>query len=473
VTPGKSDEMSRPDRTQLLGVLVLGVLVRLAFLVWAEPLELWADEGQYAYQAIAWNRFGFYLGSPGWVWPPGYAAYLAPFFRVFGEGGVFAAKLGQVLLSSVVGASVFLLARRLFDLRAARLAGLLWAVYLPLIGFTHYLWPETLFLALLAPAVLLFLHVVDGEDRTRDALRMAAVGVLLGLACLVKEAALPLLLLLPLVRIAARGETALAGRAGEAGVLLLAATAVLAPWTLRNLEVYGRLVPSGSTLGENLYQGVNADYVNFDYAGGHALKAVGTSGPVYRWLVRWPADAEKWERSTAPNTIDRTRENLASARAFAAEHPGFVLRSRLKKLADWVTPLNFFQRHLRLEVYRGSLASPWARTPLVLLSLALTALVLAGGIGGIGLAVDGGPRRWTLLAIVATFLAGTLVVSMSRYRVPVEPFLLVAAAGFLTRAGRSAPARPATIATRALWIGIGLAWLLNAREILFVLRETL
>ena len=49
-----------------------------------------------------------------------------------------------------------------------------------------------------------------------------------------------------------------------ATLLPLAAVVVLLPWTTRNHEVYGRVTLSGATLGENVYQGLNARYVNFD-----------------------------------------------------------------------------------------------------------------------------------------------------------------------------------------------------------------
>ena len=465
--------MTRSHRRQLLAIVLAGVFVRLLFLAWVAPLEFWADEGKYAYQALAWNRFGFYLGSPGWVWPPGYPAYLAPFLSVFGESGIFAAKLGQVALSGAVGGSVVLMARRLFSQRAACLAGILWAVYLPLIGFTHYLWPETLFLATLLPALALFLGVVDG-DASRPMLRTAICGGLIGIACLIKEAPLPLLVLLPAVLVLAGrrsapddGDSAPVGiRLGLAAVLVLSAVSVILPWSLRTRAVYGRVVPSGATLGENMFQGVNAVYVNYDYAGAPALETVGKTGRVYRWLLRPPANAERWERSTAPNTLARDAENVASGKRFAAAHPGFFLRSRIKKLADWFTPLNFYHRHHRLQIYEGSITLPWIRRPLAFGSIALTCLVLIGGIGGLFLRVPNGARRWTLLAVIVTFLSGALVVSMSRYRVPVEPLLIVLCAGFFSRAAQSPTAR----SRRLAFLGWGLLaalWAINAREIFF------
>ncbi len=460
--------MTRNDRRQLRAILLAGVGVRLAFLWWVTPLELWADEGQYVYQAVSWNHFGFYLGSPGWVWPPGYPAYLAPFLAAFGEAGIFAAKLGQVLLSGVVGGSIAWFAARLFSARAAKWAAAAWAVYLPLIGFTHYLWPETLFLAALLPALALFLRLVDGDARRplRDAL---ASGALIGVACLFKEAPLPLLAFLPAVLVAAGTRDTLRVRVGLAAVLVLAATAVLAPWSARTTSVYGRFAPSGATLGENMYQGWNAGYVNFDYAGAPAMTTVTESASFGRWFVEPPPDALQWSRSEAPNTLARNADNVARGKAFARAHPGFFVRSRIKKVADWFTPLNFFHRHHRLEVYSGSIASPWVRRALAFTSVAQTCVVLVAGLGGLFLGVANGRRRWTLLAYCATFLAGAAVVSMSRYRLPIEPLLIVLGAGWIAgRDGAPAPSPASRRLAWAAWAALGAAWLINLREILFI-----
>ncbi len=84
----------------------------------------------------------------------------------------------EVLLSGIEGASVVLLADWLFSRRAAFVGGLLWAGCLPLVAYTHFLWPETLFLflflSLLLPAVFLFNHAA--RARAATALDGAATG---------------------------------------------------------------------------------------------------------------------------------------------------------------------------------------------------------------------------------------------------------------------------------------------------------
>ena len=116
------------------------------------------------------------------------------------------------------------------------------------------------------------------------------------------------------------------------------------------------------------------------------------------WLVAPPG--KPWARSSAPNVIDRLAENTRRGRAYALQHPGFTARTRLKKLADWATPLSFFVRHYALERYHGSLAEPAVRRVLIVGAVVLPLLVLAGAIPGFcwSLRVAGGR------VIVQTFM---------------------------------------------------------------------
>ncbi|MGB6364604.1 MAG: glycosyltransferase family 39 protein, partial [Thermoanaerobaculia bacterium] len=370
-------EIDPRGRRLLGGVVALGVLVRLIFLALSGELELWADEAHYVQLAAMWSRFGFYMGSPGHLWPPIYPAFLSLFLSWFGEHGITAAKVCQVLLCGIVGASIVLLAHRLFSYRAALVAGLLWAGYLPLIAYSHLLWPETLFLCFLLPAVYLFTTLLGSELSPRQIrVRLVAVGALLGLAILTKEAALPLPVLFGLLLIGSRSRDSLGLRTIRAALLVLSTVVVVLPWTFRNAEVYGRWVVGGSTLGKNMHWGVNAKYINFDYTGSGMERIEASEGPFRRWLLEPPPDSV-WPQSRAANLIDRSNENVHRGLGFARAYPEFYLRTRVKRLADWVTPLSFFDRHYRRRLYQGRLDLIGVRRTLIGLSVLSTMLVMA------------------------------------------------------------------------------------------------
>jgi 4-amino-4-deoxy-L-arabinose transferase-like glycosyltransferase len=464
---GQHSAENHPRRWRPLGALVgLGLVVRLIFLALTGELELWADEAHYVQLAAMWSRFGFYMGSPEYLWPPIYPAYLALCISLFGESGIAAAKIGQVLLSGVVGASVVLLAWRLFSYRAALVAGLLWAGYLPLVGYSHLLWPETLFLCLLLPAIYLFTTLL-GRDHApgQTRLRLVAVGALLGLAILTKEAALPLPVLFGLLLMGSRSRGPLTLRTLRAAVLVLSTVVVVLPWTLRHAEVYGRWVVGGATLGRNMLWGVNANYLNFDYTRTGMAATAPSRGSLRRWLIE-PPPGSAWGQSEAANLLDREEENVRRGLGFARSHPGFYLRSRIKRLADWLTPLSFFDRHYRLGLYRGWLEKTGVRRTLITLSVLSTMLVLAGTLPGLLWVLPGPSRRLLLAAVFLTFLVSVLINAISRYRVPTEPLMLVLTAGFMASAGDGRRSRRwQWVAVLAVWVGLVALWLVNANEV--------
>jgi 4-amino-4-deoxy-L-arabinose transferase-like glycosyltransferase len=399
----------------LLSALVgLGVAVRLVFLILSGELELWADEAHYVQLAAIWSRFGFYMGSPGYLWPPVYPAFITLFVSFFGEQGITAAKLGQVLLSGLIGASVVLLAHRLFSRRAAMVAGLLWAGYLPLIGYTHYLWPETVFLSFLLPAVYLFAVLLDGDlSAAQTRVHLVLVGALLGGAILTKEVALPLPLLFGLVYVVFRSRSPLQLRIIRAAVLVIATVVIVLPWSLRNAEVYGRWVVGGSTLGRNMLWGVNANYLNFDYTKPGKAEIRATQGPVRRWLLEPPPDSA-WKPTREANNLDESGENVKRALKFVRLHPGFYLRSRIKRLADWVTPMSFFDRHYRLGLYQDPLDLRWVRRTLIALSVLGTMLIMAGALPGLFWTLRAPEMRALFLVVFLTCLPSLFMVAMSR-----------------------------------------------------------
>jgi len=454
----------------VLALVALGVGVRAAGLLLAGDLEPYGDESHYLYLALAWNRFGFYSDCAQYLWPPGYPFLLAAGLKAFGSHAIFAIKLVQVLISGVNGSVIMRLAGRLFGPRAAFLAGLLWALHLPLIGFTHYLWPETLYLTLFLPAFYWLVKWWQEPDRPSAANRwLVGAGLLIGLSLLVKEAGVLWCAVVAVLIFCRDLGWSLRVGWSRALLFLLSAGAVLTPWTLRNFEVYGRLAPAGATLGQNVYWGVNGFYLNFDYPPSVLARLPQINPWVHRRLLQ-PAPPN-WERSAALNVVDQSADNVRRGLAFARRHPGFVLRSRLKKLADWATPLSFFVRHYAWQRYHGALTDPVIRRPLLVIAIALPMLILASAWPGLTGLRDPGGARSLLIWTLAYFLAATALINgMSRYRTCIEPVLIVLAAGFLSGAARPWGHRPGLLGCIGGWVVLAGLWGINLPEVLAVLK---
>ncbi|MEZ6013516.1 MAG: glycosyltransferase family 39 protein [Planctomycetota bacterium] len=469
-------------------LVLLGVVLRLILVVLSGRSELQSDEANYVYLGLTQQHFGVLFDQYRYLWPPFYPWLLGQALAHFGTDAGFAVQLLQAVASASIGASIAALTWRLGSARAAIVATALWAVHLPLGGYTHLLWSETLFLALFTPALERLLAALQTRDADRAERRLLVAGLLLGASLWVKSFALyltPVLALLVMFARRNQAGTASAVRGGT--VVVLAAFVVTLPWTLRNIEVYGRPVMSGATLGENAYVGINARYMNFDYVALRRVRAQRDEDPIGALassaLVRGPerdgVPVGPWSRADEmPHTVRRQEIQVERALDFARAHPLWALRTRLKHVADLVTPLSFPTRHAALGLYGdGALGRPLARYTLVLLSLVTSVIVLGGAAVGVARGLRARAGALVVLPVLGYVVASSLVLSMSRIRLPAEPLLIVLAALALTHALEpiGAPRRE-----RGTWVlaGVLLAallalWGINGREVYAVVHEAL
>ena len=226
-------------------MVLVGFAVRVGALLAAGNAPLVLDEETYLLRAEALLAGEGYVGSyqswvrhqgrpaelpqyPGAWQPPGQTTWLAATLAL-GGGSVAAARFGQVLLGTLAVWLVYALGRAWFGHREGLTAAALCALYPNLIAFSHYLWSEPLFTALLL-AALWRLTARDAPPVTRDAL---LAGALLGAAALTRAAAL---YVTPLAAVwlvwAHAGVRRDALRASA--MLVAAALLVVLPWTIRS-----------------------------------------------------------------------------------------------------------------------------------------------------------------------------------------------------------------------------------------------
>ncbi len=473
-----------PDRPsprlwrRVLPWCVLGVAIRLALLLLAGEPELQKDEANYVYLALGWSRFGFLGDAERFLWPPLWTWVLRFAMELFGRDGLFAAKLLLVFGSASVGASVMGIAARLGNVKAAHIAGALWALHLPLAAFTHMLWAEPLFLMVLAPAMY-FLVVADQERGTRRGDRaLFAAGLLLGVSLLVKESAVFLAPLLFVGLLWSARSLGWLESLRRSSLFLLSIIAVIVPWAVRNAEVYGHFTPSGLSLGENAFGGLNSHYFNFDVRPLSRLEHVtepieNRARPAFATL-----STEGWwsPATELTNTAERSSEQVQRGIAWVLDHPGEFLRTRVKKLADFVLPTCYYLRHQALGLYDGGLGSTLARRVTLVWSV-------LGVVGLLLLAVPGLLRAWRLrthtsavwipILCAAYFASTCLLVSMSRFRLPMLPCLFVFAGLWLAAPrGERLPAGSGRIFLAGGWLVLLFLWWVDLPEFLAVLELT-
>ena len=440
--------------------ILIGVGLRALLLAAAVPIELQSDEAHYAFLGLSWERFGFLSDSQRYLWPPAYPFLHRLGFSLFQEHGILAVRILQVAASAATGWAIAALAARIIHQRAATWAIALWALHLPLAGYCMLGWPDSLFLSLFLPSLVLLHDAAQSQDQRK----LIAAGLLLGLAALFKELGLPLALALAawLTRHTWRTHRSRSGQ--TCLTFLLAVFLPLAPWTVRNLHHYGSPILSGSTLAENVYQGWNALGHNFD-----VLPAVRATGLDPRPdtgtapILRIDPDLA-WPRPGGPDLTTRQRAKLQDGADWALNHPAAFLKTRISNLAHTLAPLSFPVRHLALGHYQGPLASGLpARLFLILAPLQSLALLL---LAAYALARHAPPQPPLCLPL-ALLLAQPLLVGMTRLRLPLTPFLLLALSAWIVRAH---PPRSRLAGALALAL-LGLLFLADRRPILWLLQR--
>jgi 4-amino-4-deoxy-L-arabinose transferase-like glycosyltransferase len=188
--------------------------------------------------------------TPTALWPPGYPVTLAAIYFVT-DDSLWAARMFNVLCGALTAVLVYAIARKLFGLTEAVIAGLLMALFPGHIYFTPLLMSETYFLFLMTATIAVFLYFVLDRERPL-LLAVAGAGLLAGMTGMSRGEFAPfvgIMLLLMLLHLGLRRSLL------PAAVLMLAVAALFVPWTIRNERTMGAFIPGTTGAGRVALQG--------------------------------------------------------------------------------------------------------------------------------------------------------------------------------------------------------------------------
>ena len=260
-------------KTTLIALaLIVAVGLGARAYVVVNPVEHPADDS-HAYYALAkalYEEGSF--GGPEFRdssdWSPGAPLLYAAGFYATGGAREGTARIVEALLGVVAILVVFLLGRRLGEAAGPRggprlgsavglLAALAVAVYPPFLHSTGELMSEPPAILTLPSAVLAFLWA---SEPARSRWAWLLPGLLFGLTAMFRPEYLfvgaAFVVLAGLRPVLARGWSS-GWRPGLAGaaLLLVALLLPIVPWTIRNVDVLGRVVPISTGSGKALYVG--------------------------------------------------------------------------------------------------------------------------------------------------------------------------------------------------------------------------
>lgn len=428
------------DKT-LWGALVVGLALRtIPLAIWGTTWVCTRDECTYLALAERLVEGQGMTASAGWLWAPGYPVVLA--LHKWVTGWASAARGTQCVVGLVNILLLYSLGKRAtglwsadsgLALRAGRIAAWLYAASLPQAFFSMSLWSEVIYSMLLLTG-LVALHVAappsdehvpegerhDPDDRsTRRALALAAVvGAMVGICVLFRGVAQ---YMLPVFVVGLLWRRWRRPRAwAQAVVAVVAAVLMVAPYSAYISQKYETFILSDKTLGQMMWLGNNSfQPISFDYG----------NGPLSKRAFKRHTQDGRPHCAGKKEVVERDECNTREGVEWALAHKEEFLRRMPLRVAQLLNPHSLMTRHLRWGRWQG--LPQWTDEVAVLWGAAGSMLVM--WVGALGLAARG--RRAMGVVITGILLyhvaAISLLAGLTRYRIPLEPLLMIYAAQVL------------------------------------------
>lgn len=243
-----------------IAVIGFAFFLRLA---WAALVPIVPISDAHAYHTFAMTLsttgvYGWSENEPTAFWPVGTAALYAIAYKTFGPG-----SMAVLIVNLAFGLLVVGLTMRLgtvwFNRQIGLIAGLIVAVWPVFIQYTTIIASELIFAACLLASLLVLARITASKEQ--PIYLLLTLGVLIGLASLVR----PIALLLPLVLafpVAVESRSVMT-TLRFAVVALVGLAVVVGPWAYRNQSHFGELIPVSTSGGTNLWMGNNPATTGF------------------------------------------------------------------------------------------------------------------------------------------------------------------------------------------------------------------
>ncbi len=425
---------SRAGNGSLL-LFFAALLVRGGFALWLPDGILWIDGERYmriAESLLAGQGFGTLAMNR--IAVPTQPLLIALFLALF-DGSYTMLRMGFAVIGAATCVVVDRLGREVFDSGTGFLAGWTLALY-PLHAYASALFevPQTFFL-LASSGAFWCLFRFRRRRRNRDLL---GAGLLFGLSALSVPTVLVYLpLVLVWLAVLASGKAA---RMAAIAAFSLGIVTALSPWAIRNYMAYGHLILVNAAGGENFWKGNTQTYFEHGKRAATLPCEAGTEGgPYCADLARVQAEAARLGLSENEAILYVDRAGWREGGAYIRQHPVRFVQLFGRKLLALFSPR---PDAVSAQASRGA-------------SLQLAVSVLTYGpilvLGLFGIVQT--RRRWPELFPVYAYLASLAVVyslflPATRYRLPIDCFLILFAAHWLTCRLHRKPSNPHAAAAR-------------------------
>ncbi len=387
--------------------------------------------------------------SNGWIWAPGYPFLLSIHEWLTGYGAGI--KTTQCILSVGIMALLFHVGRRFANSQVGKVAVWMYALSPTQIFFAQSLWSECIYGGLLLLGVYFFDRLTE-QTQKRDEPRQGAssgklrlaltTGALVGVCVLFRGVATYMLPIFCAAVIWRRWFTAEAWK--QSIVLVLGAVLMVAPYSTYASQKFGSFMISDRTLGQMMWLG-NNDFepIAFDWG----------NGPLSNIAFERHTESGREPCAKKIEPVERDKCQTAAGVEWIKAHPQEFVRRIPLRIAQMLNPHSFLTRHLRWGNMQG--LPRWMDEGIIVMNVGWNLAVL--WLGTIGLVFYGHRGRGLLVSGIWLYhiAAISLLAGLTRYRVPLEPLLMIYASWAIVQwgdnwKGASVPRRASAVVLGAL-----------------------
>jgi 4-amino-4-deoxy-L-arabinose transferase-like glycosyltransferase len=402
--------MNRILRRGLLFIFILSIVLRwISYNYFLSHLISPADSGQYI--AIAENLTngkGFSVdgNEPTFHRAPFLPYFLSLLLLISKNNWHPIASAANILISSIIGVVVYFTSMRIIDDgKIAIISSLLFAINPVSIFWSGFILTEPFFLFFFTLSILYLLKAADGQ-RMRD---FVICGVLIGFSALTRPVILGVIPFIALWVIIFKNrsfaEQGIVPQLIKFTLMGIFFVLTILPWTIRNYVNSGEIIPITSEGHGNLIQGLTEDPETLEQT------------PIFT-----PEEINNMEHLNDWEYRGVERERVIQ---YVLSHPRDVLRLMIKKV--------FMFWSLIPEVNSTELRSDFFIKLLMVLWAAYSGVIYIFAIVGFFSVKD----RNNIMLIIFIMISFTimhiffLVVTEKRFRLPLEPYLVILAAAGL------------------------------------------
>jgi 4-amino-4-deoxy-L-arabinose transferase-like glycosyltransferase len=371
-------------RRALIGIFIVAFIIRAAFVLALKDGFYFPDSVDYSRSAVNLLAHGTF--GEAYHRPPVYPVFLAGIYAFFGQR-IVVTRMVEALLGAGLAVGVAVMARRIAGKEVGLLAGLLWSIYPTGIFITGLVYPTNVATVLLASAMLCMVTKTQQELAPG---RVVLGGILLGFAALTVPVVLATIFAMTLWMMYWQTRSRLL----LIGLFLLGTALPLTPWTVRNFYAYDRLVIIEPRMVDHL--------------------------PPVRDAQRESA------RQTGDDTVNaNVKKPRGFVRSFAREFRYFWELTPHRIAMNWPTVRESMHKRDARVVRETVFGTSWTALVSVLSAgpLFLFALI---GTGAMWFTAE---RRRALSLLCSTIMSFAIGYSFffgkMRYRIPIEPYLVI------------------------------------------------